>query len=781
MKKWRNKILSAVLVLSLLLTSSSFAFAVGDGSTESTGEKYTLINDQLTITGVSSYDNEGPESNAVDKTNGSPNTGTFWHTFWDTNHPHDGFTTAQNNHNGYIIVDLKHARYFSQLGFLPRTNGSNDNYQNGRIEKYEVYVSSTYSDVNSKDQLDGTWTMATKGDWNWTGVGKDNVAYRYATLDTPIYTRYVKLQARETYDGHVCASNLNFYEDTTGNANVPTITTQPQSAEYVDASEIQELSVVTANNANSYQWYKTEDGTLDSGVVIPNAIASTYQPTDFGNYFVKVTSADGSYVFSNIAEIKAYEAKIGDNNYETFADAMQNVQVNGTIEILTDITISSTVNVNKSVTIKSAENDDGSVYTMNRDDALKGDMFKTSGNGNTLTLENIIVDGGAEWTGETDSALERGTTNSGVTGVSGTIISVTSGCTFNLEDGAVLQNGAITSNGGAIYNASGTINLNGGKIKNNAAGRSGGAIYSETENGVININENVIIEGNSAGENGAVLFNNRGAVNIDGSIISMNKATNGGAVYVNNGTVNLNRGTIKENSATNGGAVYVNAGTLNVGQAGNDFALTISGNTATNGSGIYYGKGTSPAININAKLNLSDEIYLDTNARTINLNCDLTGNAPITLVGNRGIAGFINISDSNYYSSALNVFRVKDQAPDYLLKPTAMTDSDLSVVRTGAWSITKALENGSTYYRGIENNLYTVTGSGSITYTWYEKAPDRNEFTEVGENLNSLSDGTHTVYCVASDDTNYMVSDVAEITVKDFYPCSKAIDKFKNI
>lgn len=776
MKKWRNKILSAVLVLSLLLTSSSFAFAVGDGSTESTGEKYTLINDQLTVTGVSSYDNEGPASNAVDKTNGSPNTGTFWHTFWDTKHPHDGFTTAQNNHNGYIIVDLKHARYFSQLGFLPRTNGSNDNYQNGRIEKYEVYVSSTYSDVNSKDQLDGTWTMATKGDWNWTGVGKDNVAYRYATLDTPIYTRYVKLQARETYDGHVCASNLNFYEDTTGNANVPTITTQPQSAEYVDASEIQELSVVTANNANSYQWYKTEDGTLDSGVVIPNAIASTYQPTDFGNYFVKVTSADGSYVFSNIAEIKAYEAKIGDNNYETFADAMQNVQVNGTIEILTDITISSTVNVNKSVTIKSAENADGSVYTMNRDDALKGDMFKTSGNGNTLTLENIIVDGGAEWTGETDSALGRGTTNSGVTGVSGTIISVTSGCTFNLEDGAVLQNGAITSNGGAIYNASGTINLNGGKIKNNAAGRSGGAIYSETENGVININENVIIEGNSAGENGAVLFNNRGEVNIDGSIISMNKATNGGAVYVNNGTVNLNRGTIKENSATNGGAVYVNAGTLNLGKANNDYALTISGNTATNGDSIYYG-GTG-TININAKLKLDGEIYLHTNGMKINQKCDLSGSAPITLVGNRSIEGFITVSNDSYKSSALNVFRVKDGSPA-ILKPTVISGSDLNVVRNSSMSISNDLGDNLTYYRGIENNLYKVTGAN--VYTWYEKAPDRNEFTEVGENLDSLSDGTHTVYCVATDGTNYMVSDVAEVTVADFVPCSKAIDKFKNI
>lgn len=799
MKKWRNKILSAVLVLSLLLTSSSFAFAVGDGSTESTGEKYTLINDQLTITGVSSYDNEGPESNAVDKTNGSPNTGTFWHTFWDTNHPHDGFTTAQNNHNGYIIVDLKHARYFSQLGFLPRTNGSNDNYQNGRIEKYEVYVSSTYSDVNSKDQLDGTWTMATKGDWNWTGVGKDNVAYRYATLDTPIYTRYVKLQARETYDGHVCASNLNFYEDTTGNANVPTITTQPQSAEYVNASKIQELSV-TANNANSYQWYKTEDGTLDSGVIISDASDSTYQPSDFGSYFVKVTSSDGSYVFSNIAEIKSFEAKVNDDYYVSFKDAVSRAPNGSTIEVLKDIEITENIQItDKEITIKSSGEEK---YTIIRAESFtNSDMFYVNTNAGKLTLDNIIIDGGAKWTGDKDPVLDRGTTNNGVsTGT--TIISIANSAEFNLNAGATLQNGAITSNGGAIYIETGTANVY-GKIINNHAGLTGGAIRIQSS-GTANIYDGALISGNSAEGEGGVLYSNnvnavinihggnfinnkandgsvvynKGTTNIDGAKISGNTATRNGTIYINSGTVNLNGGTITGNTATNGGAVYVNNGTLNLGEANNDYALTISGNTATNGDSIYYG-GTG-TININAKLKLDGEIYLHTNGMKINQKCDLSGSAPITLVGNRSIEGFITVSNDSYKSSALNVFRVKEGS-QAILKPTVISGSDLNVVRNSSMSISNDLGDNLTYYRGIENNLFTVTGSGSITYTWYEKAPDRNEFTEVGENLDLLSDGTHTVYCVATDGTNYMVSDVAEVTVADFVPCSKAIDKFKNI
>lgn len=325
------------------------------------------------------------------------------------------------------------------------------------------------------------------------------------------------------------------------------------------------------------------------------------------------------------------------------------------------------------------------------------------------------------------------------------------------------------------------ITIDGGKNDNV---RTTGTLIN-VSGGTVTLGTGTILQNNnneSTGGGGAAMYIIGGETNINGATIKENTATNGGAVYVNGGTVNLKSGSFTNNTATsNGGAVYVNNGTVNLGEANNDFALTISGNTATNGSGIYYGKGTSPAININAKLNLSDEIYLDTNARTINLNCDLTGNAPITLVGNREIAGFINISNSNYYSSALNVFRVKDRDPDYLLKPTAMTDSDLSVVRTGAWSITKALENGSAYYKGIENNLYTVTGSENITYTWYVKG-ENGLYTSVGDSLESLSNEEYTVYCVAkSSDGKYMVSDVATVTVKDFVPCSKAIEKFKSI
>lgn len=322
------------------------------------------------------------------------------------------------------------------------------------------------------------------------------------------------------------------------------------------------------------------------------------------------------------------------------------------------------------------------------------------------------------------------------------------------------------------------ITIDGGKNDNV---RTTGTLIN-VSGGTVTLGTGTILQNNnneSTGGGGAAMYIIGGETNINGATIKENTATNGGAVYVNGGTVNLKSGSFTNNKATsNGGAVYVNNGTLNLGEANNDYALTISGNTATNGDSIYYG-GTG-TININAKLKLDGEIYLHTNGMTINQKCDLSGSAPITLVGNRSIEGFITVSNDSYKSSALNVFRVKEGS-QAILKPTVISGSDLNVVRNSSMSISNDLGDNLTYYRGIENNLFTVTGSGSITYTWYEKAPDRNEFTEVGENLDSLSDGTHTVYCVATDGTNYMVSDVAEVTVADFVPCSKAIDKFKNI
>lgn len=366
-----------------------------------------------------------------------------------------------------------------------------------------------------------------------------------------------------------------------------------------------------------------------------------------------------------------------------------------------------------------------------------------------------------------------------------------------IEDGVQLINNIGGSDGGAIYIARGTVNVGAATISGNHS-NWGGAVY--VGGGTANFTDTIITENRATGGRGGAFNINKVSsdiattVNINGNtqIFKNSASAHGGAINIQNGTVNLNGGLISENTAAqNGGAIYLGFtdgstsgnGTLNLGSSGNDFALTISGNTAAKGDDIYYGENGT--FNINAKLNLNNLFLSMNSGKTPNINCDLLGNTPIKVtiasdrVG-RDIASKGTNLDEAAYINSLNVFRVYDltsasgAANSY--KSTYKNNNVLSINDT--LSLEKELSS-SIYLKDIEINLYKVTGANE--YTWYVKNADSNEFTEVKDGLDSLSDGTHTVYCVASDGTNYMVSDVAEITVKDFYPCSKAIDKFKNI
>lgn len=741
MKKWRNKILSAVLTLSLLLTSTSFAFAVGEGGT--TEENLVQIpRTQLSIAGFSSQQykptgdtgtnseeskNEGPATNAIDG-----NTGTFWHTIWTGTDPETNMS-AGNDHDKYIIIDLGGNVYLKKFKLIPR-QGQNAQ-SDVLVKNYAVYTS-TQLNENNEPLFNGDATVG-----NFTSP--NNNSGNFVVFSEPVLARYVKIQAT---DGNTYATiaELEFFMDPIYN---PSIVTQPQSASYtVNDDQVQPLTV-SATQANggasvSYQWYKNTSKNYN-GTAIENANSELYTPdvNTPGNYYYYVAVTDSetnATIYSDIATIGvaesgvSYAAMVDCGYYNDLSTAITEADNGDTVTVLKNIDLTSGIEItNKTITIKSKENDNGN-YIIKRSVRFDTFLFKINGSAD-VTFENITIDGGKN--------INVSTT--------GTLINV-SGGQATLGEGTVLQNNNHTGGGGgaAMYISGGITNLDGATIQDNVATRNG------------------------------IIYMNGGTVNVNYCEITNNKADNGGAIYMDSGIANLNGGTITNNTATtNGGAVYVNGGTLNVGQAEKDFALTISENTATSyGSGIYYGKGTNPAININAKLNLHDEIYFDTNGVNINLNCDLTGNAPITLFGDkRGINTLIYIYKEYHRLGALNVFRVKD-GTSASLKPTKMTNSDLCVVRESNWSITKALENGSTYYKGIENNLYTVTGAN--IYTWYEKGKD-GSFSTV--DMNTLSNGEHTVYCVASDGTNYMVSDVATVTVKDFVPCSQAIDKFKSI
>ena len=104
-------------------------------------------------------------------------------------------------------------------------------------------------------------------------------------------------------------------------------------------------------------------------------------------------------------------------------DVIGSVTIAGdvTITVKGTVYVEGTIRLNPSaicnVTFKGVDGENGEKATLIRGDKFKGQMFYsegTNGNFQNLTFDNIVLDGGAVWTGEVDKTLNRGTTNEGV-------------------------------------------------------------------------------------------------------------------------------------------------------------------------------------------------------------------------------------------------------------------------------------------------------------------------------------------------------------------------------
>lgn len=127
---------------------------------------------------------------------------------------------------------------------------------------------------------------------------------------------------------------------------------------------------------------------------------------------------------------------------------------------------------------------------------------------------------------------------------------------------------------------------------------NGGAACVET--GTVNISGTALIQNASATWGGAIYLSNGDVTMSDGTIENCS-ADFGGAVYVSGGNFTMTGGTIDSNQATaensEGGAVYVTGGNIFIGKedCGDNTCLTVSNNSAVNG-GAFAVAGATPVM-----------------------------------------------------------------------------------------------------------------------------------------------------------------------------------------
>jgi len=410
------------------------------------------------------------------------------------------------------------------------------------------------------------------------------------------------------------------------NAAAPVlITTQPQSGEW-GLGKAASLTVEakadggSASSELSYQWYvaTSQNGNfteVENGTSATLTL-STEEPSDRWYYCVVTnTEADKNpstaTAQTNTVHVKVLAANAYFNGtaYATLDDAVTALNASSaaekTLVLAGDDTLSKTITLSSGTLTISA---DGSAVTVTRAAGFKASpMLRVTGG--ELTVENVKFDGGAAWSGNANTYLERGTSTQN--DVSTQILNLTGG-KVTLKTGSALQNNSNPSGAGAINMTSGTLTLDGGSLLNCYGGSHGGALYATGSGSTILIKDGEV-RGNQANSSSGGLCVDSGAkLTIEGGTIR-NNYTRGraGGLFIN-GTFTMTGGRIINNRADgangNGGGIVHNNGNFTLsGNArieGNSTGTTgggiasfggkltiaggvITGNTAQTGGGVY--------------------------------------------------------------------------------------------------------------------------------------------------------------------------------------------------
>ena len=263
----------------------------------------------------------------------------------------------------------------------------------------------------------------------------------------------------------------------------------------------------------------------------------------------------------------------------TFNEFVNAINSGKPITLTNDIIVPEEIKVSANAVIN------GKGFEIVRENGYTGNVFTVTA-GNSLTLNDVVVDGGAIWV----STLSDGAVQNAGIKATGNLIVAESNAKIILNEGAVLQNndGSHAVNLGTRIGA--TLTLNGGEILYNRS--DSGAVWG---GGNITVNSGKINNNMSTGSAGAIRMVSNCNLTMNGGEISGNTSVkDGGAIWgYGSSTYNFNGGSMSNNvSAGTGGAIYV--GTYSVINISGDFKMC--NNTAVNSGAIRLTDHTSMTI-----------------------------------------------------------------------------------------------------------------------------------------------------------------------------------------
>ncbi|MDD3192598.1 MAG: carboxypeptidase-like regulatory domain-containing protein [Oscillospiraceae bacterium] len=340
-----------------------------------------------------------------------------------------------------------------------------------------------------------------------------------------------------------------------------------------------------------------------AGVTAGNAVSTTgtlgtllgeissYQPVSGDDPI----NGDASFSIQPVRVITAL-AYIGSKPYTDFSLALAEVQDGQTIELTQDIQLDQAVFVTGKAVILTGKNH--LIPTLSRKQGYQESLVLVGSDG-SLTLQGVILDGGAVWG---NSALPLGRPNNGASAQSP--LARMTGGVLRLESGTILQNNdnikAEKPAAGGVLANGGTLVLTGdAAIRDNRAAANAGGVY--LADAALQMEGTSAITGNTASGNAQAVMSCVGGVqavstsriSLSGSAsISGNTGTGGGVTLSDNAVLAVSgAGSISGNRAvlvTLAGKPVHTGGGISAEQPRSvqvEGAAVIFGNTLTNAAG----------------------------------------------------------------------------------------------------------------------------------------------------------------------------------------------------